>query len=358
MSDKEERLRQRVKKLESRLEKLEDSKDDAISSEQPKHTEKSEFSRRSFLKMAGMGVLGAGAATMFNGNSNNSLTGMASAPCGIGAGSGGFVAASGEVQSTIDEASTSKKWGNGVYSKVTLKTGEVYKPNGTWELKRGVLLDFNGAKVVPSGNHDIIHMHPETRLIRPFIDVRGTSFDASAIVLDTKYGKYGGPNRAAIEDAHLLADPRQGTAIKLHESTGDNIGYTYASGFTQGFDTGILLRASANSSSWVNSNHFKMALSSYITCVKHRGVSGAAVNGNYFDLIAQPYKQTSKFLWDLGGEASFNTMIADVWDKQKYTNGKFIKFNGGGENTLIDRFGYTSSGDAQGKVGANQVRTW
>lgn len=260
----------------------------------------------------------------------------------------GVVADPGDVQGTIDRVANAEGFARGSYTRVALRTGTTYTPDRTWKVKRGVVLDFGGAKLVPTGDRDVLHLHPEAHLVRPFVDVRDRSYSGTAIVFDTRYGKYGGPNRSTVDGAHLLSKPGDGTGIALHDRNGEGIWDVQVSGMVQGFDTGVLLRASDRGGGFVNSNHFDLTANAYGTAVAHRGAPGAAVNGNYFDLVAQP-AEISRHLWDLGGEAAFNTMEADVWDKRLYRDqSRIVRFDGGGDNTLIDRFGYTSDAHAKG----------
>jgi hypothetical protein len=279
-------------------------------------------------------------------------------PSGAETGHGVLYADPGEVQTAIDDAATDSTFGGGVYRTVRLRSGTIYQPSETWHLKRGVALDFNGARVEPDGDFDVIHQWPESTLLDAYIDVRGRAYSSRVITLDGDFdGKYSGPNRAAIRNARLLANPGDGVGIELRDTTEQNVSDTYVEGSIQGFDTCINLEATGGPAAFVNSNHFTVKLMNYRVGVNQEAVTNAAVNGNFFDVNTQPYGGSSEWLWDLGREAGFNTFQAMPWDKQMYENETLWRLSGdvGPNNTLVDRFGILNDSnvvDSSG-VGSN-----
>lgn len=265
------------------------------------------------------------------------------------ANSGALIAAPGNVQSVIDAAATTKDFGNGTRHVVRLQSNTVYEPSNTWELKRGVILDCNGARIEPSGDIDVIHQWPETDLIRPQIDVRGLSYSSNVVTLDGTFdGRYAGPNHSRIEAARIYADPGEGVGLRMHStSNSTNVGDCYISGLFQGFDRAIEMVATASDSAWVNSNHFDVKLMNFATGVYQNAVSGAAVNGNYFDVNTQGHSGTTNWLWDVGNEVAFNYFEADPWDLHFYSNETMVRFQSGagGMNQFVDRFGHLGSGN-------------
>lgn len=262
---------------------------------------------------------------------------------------GSVVATPGDVQSAINDAATNKKFGNGKRGVVKLQTDTVYRPSSPWRLKRGVILDFNGARVEPDTDTDVIHQYPETDLIRPQIDVRHLNYSSRVITLDGRFdGKYAGPNHSRIEAARIYASPGQGVGLRMHSDSHDhNVGDCYISGLFQGFDRAIEMEATSNGSAWVNSNHFDVKLMNFSTGVFQRATSNAACNGNYFNVNTQGFKGTSDWMWDVGNEVAFNNFHCDPWDVHFFSNETIVRFrNGaGGMNQFIDRFGHLSSGN-------------
>lgn len=257
-----------------------------------------------------------------------------------------IVAQQGEVQNAIDQATTSKDFSNGRYQKVRLESGKIYRPSSTWNVKRGVVLDFNGARVEPGSDTDIIHLHPETGLIRPYIDCRGTGYTSTVITLDGSFdGQYSGPNRSWIENMRVINAPGKGVGLLMHDSNGSNVSDVEVSGLIQGFDRAIDMRATGGSSAFVNANHFDVKLMNYRIGVRMRAVSDAAVNGNTFEVNTQPLSGTSEWLWDVGSDVGFNTFHAEPWDKKMYSNTTvwIVRSGAQGMNTFIDRFGILNS---------------
>lgn len=266
----------------------------------------------------------------------------------------------GEVQAKIDSAASDATYGSGVYQTVKLRSGTVYRPAETWDLKRGVILDFNGARLEPDGDFDVIHQWPESGLIEPYIDVRPRSYSSVIVTLDGRFdGKYSGPNRAWIRDMRLLASPGDGTGIMLHDSTEQNVSDTYITGSIQGFDTCIELLATGGDAAFVNSNHMQVKLMNYRVGIAQEAVSRAAVNGNYFDINTQPLGGTSEWLWDLGQEAGYNVMEAMPWDNRMYENRTLwrLRSDVGPNNTFVDRFGVMNDGNVvdNGGRGSNTL---
>lgn len=260
---------------------------------------------------------------------------------------GATVAGRGEVQSAIDNVATNKDFGNGTRGVVRLKANTVYRPSETWKLKRGVVLDCTGARIEPDADIDVIHQYPETDLIRPQIDVRHLNYSSRVITLDGRFdGRYAGPNHSRIEAARVYASPGQGVGIRMHSDRGSrNVGDCYISGLWQGFDRAIEMVATSNSSAWVNSNHFDVKLMNFDTGVFQRAASGAACNGNYFDVNTQGHQGTSNWIWDVGNEVAFNNFHCDPWDVHFYSNETIVRFqNGaGGMNQFVDRYGHLSN---------------
>jgi len=251
------------------------------------------------------------------------------------------VARPGDVQAALDDATYDADWAHAPYNRVVLESGTIYRPTDTWVVGPNTILDFNGALVRPDHSSDVIHVGQRSKLIRPYIDARLTSWsDAAMIVLDTAFGgQYTGPTAPQIGDCRLFAPSGTGTGIVLRDSTEDGMGGGLTiDGQVQGFDRGVRLIADGGSDAFVNTVRLRLKLSKYVVGIEHSAVPGAATNGNYLYVDTQPLKGTSEWLWKLGTESRINTMIGHVWDTSKFKDETvwYIPSDGGWNNTLVD----------------------
>lgn len=276
-------------------------------------------------------------------------------------------AAPGQVQNQIDSAAKDGILSAGECPNVVrLTPGVEYSPSSTWVVKPGVVLDCQGALIRTNDDIDIIHVHPNAGVNNPYIDQRGmTGWDSAMIKMDTKFGRYWGSGRPyGLRNVHLNSDAADQShvnnqiGIHLHDSVNSPNGVTkvFCDGFIRGMNESIRLEASGGSSSWTNANRFNMDIWAFEQAITHRAVSGAAVNGNYFDVTFQPHKGTSQWAWSLGTDASYNTMKARCWEKSRFANGTVWEIRDGGctNNTWIDHHGgFIQTGEVTSSGGAN-----
>jgi len=232
------------------------------------------------------------------------------------------VASRGNVQSLLDEHGGPKEFATRNYATVRLQAGTVYEPTETWTVSRNTILDFNGAMVQPRHDDDVIRINPRTKLLMPFIDGRTTGWDgAAAIRADTKDGRFTGTSNVQIWDARIMNAPGSGHGIVLHDSSGEGIGGgVVITGLINGADRAIKLIADGDDASFVNGVRAEVKLSSYVVGIEHEVAGGAAANGNYFWVDAQPNEEFSEWLWAFEGPTQKNFMLGPVWDTHNYVD--------------------------------------
>ncbi len=256
---------------------------------------------------------------------------------------------------------------------VRLVSGNKYSPDRTWQVKPGVILDFNGAILKPAHAGDVIHQFPRSKLIRPFIDSRKTPFkDAAMIRQDTglNNGNATGQNACQIFDCRLIDATRQTGTIGLHviDSAAKGMGGgATVSGLITNLDRSVVLQADSDHRAFVNTYLCQLKITNYLVGVEHLPGAGAT-NGHYFVIDTQPCNNKgyrSQWLWKLNGGCRFNTMVAMVWDSRMYEDGTVMWIDKVGHsnynNCLVDTFQFT--GDWQcvgpGKGGAgNGIFRW
>lgn len=248
----------------------------------------------------------------------------------------GMVAPPGSVQQRIDAAASGSAYSEGVNTVVKLQTNTEYNPSTPWSVRRGVILDFNGATVRPSDDSDVIYMYPGTELRQPRIDLRGIDFTSNAITINTAFdGAYGlVVNKATIRGGQIIASPGEGTGIRLLETTGDDIVNPQLYANVQGFDTAIELYT-GSPSSFINATVFEGSLTNYRVGIRHHGRGTAS--GNYYHLRTQPFAGTTEMLWLLESDARYNVLEGQIWDPNVYSGPIWkISESAGGYNSLFN----------------------
>ena len=248
---------------------------------------------------------------------------------------GTIIAPPGELQSAIDDASNGAEWGKRPTQTVRLVSGENYTISDTIQLRRGVRLECNGARIVPSGDFNVIEMYRESQLIEPHIDSRNRDWGSIQIVVGADdAAKLEAANRAWVRDAYLMGDGGVGTGLQFRGGSEGPCSMQWATGTINGFKRAIDLYAAGGDTSgqgdWSNGNHFEGLIRNYEIGVSMRS-EGAAVTGNSFRLQAQPNPRVSKWLWYMEddprssserGDSSYvkkgNAMMVKSWDNINY----------------------------------------
>jgi len=226
-------------------------------------------------------------------------------------------AAPGSVQSTIDEAAA------GGYSRVYLHPETEYRPKRTWEVKRGVTLDYNGAHVRVTRNVDVHDIQPGGQVVDPVVDLRHVTgrYTSSVFVFDSRRHGFYGNNRlwhvvggitrgrtgegtvfefaqggeSSLYFVHVdHAVWRAGTVVDMHRGDAFGINGVHVYGLWYGFETGIRMRNRSPPGRNVDN-----------------------ISGNQFEVIAQP--NDSRILWDLE-VGRFNVLRGKLWDFGDYSD--------------------------------------
>ena len=236
----------------------------------------------------------------------------------------------GNVQSQIDALETA-----GVRGKVVLHSQETYDPAATWQLKPSVTLDFNGAQLVPTTDHDLISCHPDTVVKDPVIDLNSVAFTSSVFVLDTANGDYNKDETVEITGGKTDGSYGEGTVFYLHESQGTGFrieAVETTNHVINGCNKCVDLHAEGG---YINVNNFKSPRwQSFDVAIHHRGVG--SVSANYYHVHTSPQRDstTSFFVHDNGG--SFNQVRGMQYDVQYYTGDfAFWSANAGPTNKIF-----------------------
>ena len=207
---------------------------------------------------------------------------------------GTLVARPGDVQATIDEASSSGTYADAPAQRVRLQSGKTYQVGSTIKVRRNVILDCNGARVEPTADVDIFHLYRGTKLVDPFIDCQAmSSWGSRAIVLGpSDAGKLGTNNRAWVENAYLNGNKGRGSGSGIVFYGGGNpCSMQHASGDILGFENAVHFHAdggdTSGSGNWSNGNSFVGNVQHPVYAYRLQS-EGAAVGGNMARGQVQP----------------------------------------------------------------------
>lgn len=223
----------------------------------------------------------------------------------------------GEVQEAIDAVADRPS------AKVALAPGARYDPDGTWTVKSGVTLDYNGAYVQLSRDVDLHEIQPGGQVRDPVVDLRNVFNGYSSSVFKFDSGQFGfyGPNQhwhvrggvtRGVTGEGTLYEFRQGgensiyfvhadhcvwnigTVVEMHRGDRFGINGNRIYGVWHGFEKGIHMYNRNSLSEFINNN-----------------------SGNYFDVVAQPADST--MLWDME-VGRFNIVRGQIWDHSSYSD--------------------------------------
>lgn len=277
-----------------------------------------------------------GSIYLGDGSSWNQIGTISSSVSGGTTDDGARVAASAsDIQTQIDAASTGSAFGQSPTAVVRLVAGQNYTISSTIDLKQGVRLECNGARITPDGDFDVIRLYRDTELIKPHIDTRNMSWSSTQVVVGADDAeKLETNNRAWVQDCYLLGENGQGTGLQFRGGSVGPCSMQKASGNIDGFDRAIDLYASGGDISgggdWSNGNHFEGNIRNYRVGIAMRS-EGAAIGGNSFRIQAQPNPDVSEWLWYMEddprsqserGDNNYtkrgNTVLAKGWDADNY----------------------------------------
>jgi hypothetical protein len=241
---------------------------------------------------------------------------------------GSVTATPGEVQDQIDRHASGHEWGAQPMQKISLVSGAVYRPTGTWKLKSGTRLDFNGAVVRPQGDFDVLELQRDTEVHNARINVADiNNYSSSCIVVAASSGKIATQNPATVHDCHLFNDRKNGVGLQFKGTT-NPVSIQRASGTIHNFDRGVEFRAegSGNGSNdgWCNGNTFQGAINGARLPVYLNSVNGSPVSGNTVRAQIQCSSDTEWVVRqeDAQPETSLrgNSYFLQIWDGQNISN--------------------------------------
>ncbi|EMA26540.1 hypothetical protein [Haloarcula argentinensis] len=246
---------------------------------------------------------------------------------------GTFIAQPGQLQDVIDTASTGSEFGQAPAQTVKMVSGETYEVSETVRLKRGVRLECNGAKVVPTGDFNVFELARDTVLIDPFVDTRGKSWSSTQVVIGPQNAqKLDTANRAWVKDAYLLGDAGKGIGIQFRGGS-KPCSMQVANGTLDGFDRAVDFYAAGENrdpqGDWSNGNQFWGRMQDFRIGISMRS-DGAEVSGNTVRVQAQPEPEVSEWLWKMEDDPresrdddkfvmKGNTIMAYPWDVSSFT---------------------------------------
>jgi hypothetical protein len=247
---------------------------------------------------------------------------------------GAEVARPGEIQSVINSLATDTEFAQVPTQTVRLLSGRTYEIEDTVEVKPNIRLECNGARIVPTGNFNLFELHRGTQLVSPFCDTRDVNWNATQVVIGPEgVNKIGTPNRAWVRDAYLLGTDGEGIGLQFRG--GDSpCSMQQATGSISGFDRAIDIYAAGEdtdeSGAWANGNRFYGEIEDFRVGISMRS-EGAAVDGNFIRVQAQPSDGVSEWLWKMDPDPradrdgnryimNGNNVVVQPWDTHNYEN--------------------------------------
>lgn len=254
---------------------------------------------------------------------------------------GSIVAGPGEVQNAIDQAARN---GGGT---VRLDPTQRYEQDESfpWHVKSRVTLEFNGAILYGSGEHndtDMIHVYPEARVFNPTIDLwdeysgyaGGNKYNGNVFTLNSKYGPYfsdgttirGGWTRSVQSTGAWIYMGLDNDDKRVDNISLIDIHSNYAepkrpaTTSPPSFDVGIHLDTSGGQSgSYLNSIRFSGHWAGADIGVLQTGDQPS--NGHRFNCIFQPNNST--YMWKIadGAFSRQNKFTGYLWDAPKFDSG-------------------------------------
>jgi len=249
----------------------------------------------------------------------------------------------GDIQAALEEAANGATYARSPWGTVRLQSGETYRVSETIEMPLYSVLDFNGARMVPTENVDVIDASAGSRLVRPFIDAENTSdWNSTLIKVTTRIKKVESIDPVFIDQMWLRAPEQQGTGVKIIDANNEGLWSVHMSGMIQKPEVGVHLRAEGESS-WVNSCYFTGIIRGNKTAIlMDADPADRPVNAHKFDVTFQPSGSAGKtdWVWDMQ-RGDRNKIRATIWDKQHIRDQTVWRIGENAEmdNVLIDDMG-------------------
>jgi len=226
------------------------------------------------------------------------------------------VADLGEIQAKIDEAADE---GGGW---VRLIPGKTYDPDSRIDVKDNVVLDFNGAEIEPTSDHDLFLVYPLGKILHPVIDVSGTTFTSNVFLFDDEEAKtYGTMDRESDfnifggRSVGKVGNNGEGVCLKLEEHGIADMAKIKVYHDIKGFDKCFYAHNDSSSTGRIIANEFRGHWGNANTAVVHMRTEsgGRNVASNVFDL---PHVRAE------GGETDYGFWFESGRDNRIYTIGE------------------------------------
>lgn len=238
----------------------------------------------------------------------------------------------GEVQAKIDDVATSGKCG------IVRLYAETDYSWTNLRVKSGVTLDFNGARLIPPSNNDLIEMDQWARVLNPIIDYSTEEIDftftSSVFVWNTKWaGRYVRPMRNWVRGGYTEGQPGEGTIFYLHDTQGKIIWGIDINHNTRHCDRVVDFHAD-DTNATVNGNIVRGIHQGFKNAVVTRGTGGT--NGNTIRGVLHPDDpESDRCFYFQNGHS--NQFIGFIWDEGRNSIATAEFTSGAGPaNTILD----------------------
>lgn len=229
---------------------------------------------------------------------------------GGGGGSGSLddnsiiVSPSDNLQTTIDNNAVMDDNLSNPMTRIRLRSGEDYTISSTIEIKPHVILDCNGARILPGNDTNLFEIHGSASLVRPYIACHQSSVDftsAAIVVGAPNADKVEAFHRASVEDMYIKNTRGKGSGLLFlggdgdpnnsgTQSGGNPCSMQVANGYIDGFQNGVHFYASGDDltgqGNWSNGNRFQGTVRGAVNGVRMES-EGAAVSGNIVQMMYQ-----------------------------------------------------------------------
>jgi hypothetical protein len=263
-----------------------------------------------------------------------------------------FVSDAAELQDRIDNLSSGEpvRFSDAV-NHVCVAPGTTLKPSAPITIPEGVAVDFNGCLITPTADVDVLQQSRNTEVRNVTIDctaeIESYSSNAYSVSADHAGGSFDQRHRTIVKNAFVRGPTGSGTGILTESTSAGNMARVDIHNWcVRGFEYSV--RISQNSDGWNNATRLiNGSVSNYRVGIRVEGNGSAECAANVVrGLHTQPQSGLSDWLFEVVGSRTHrNTVLADVWDYNRY-NGQTVFHigpNGGNINKLIDTHGLVDS---------------
>jgi hypothetical protein len=259
----------------------------------------------------------------------------------------------GEVQTVINNVESA---GGGV---VQLNPSKSYDPGSAWNVKPGVVLDCNWARINLSTDTNVFNILSGTTdtgsVKNAYVDTTGITYTSVVVELDTNFTSNKYLNKTVITGA-LFGTNGNGTAVKFTESKGSGILWATADLHIDGFDYGVHLETTT-SGGFINSNEFRGTIKNTgQAAIAVTDSGGQEISSNIFHTDIQPEASTSIYGLEFNG-GNKNTHTGKIWDPAGFVGAAVIWRSGTGsynvstgQNHTSIQYANNSSGDLSNRI--------